>query len=260
MTPLPAGAKSPGPEVASSGRGCAQRVLCLPSFSRRCAIPERESRIATIPEAGNLRCPGNAPFPEHPVASCDVPAVRDARVGIASPRLALQRDCCHGPGRTGPSAPLNPPPAAVDIPFMRDNVDRRLLDSWEQSRRHQDEARRFLARQRFPVKAGEARALDEIVATIADLERLRRSELPARRAPRPPSTRPSLAFPSMSAPALAGVGTADAADPRHGVPGAAADAAGPAPAPRGRDHVAAGARPGRVRLQPLDRADPRLAR
>ena len=60
---------------------------------------------------------------------------------------------------------------------MRDNVDRRLLDGWEQSRRRQDEARRFLSRQRFPVMAGEARALDEIVATIADLERLRRSQL-----------------------------------------------------------------------------------
>jgi hypothetical protein len=66
---------------------------------------------------------------------------------------------------------------------MADNVDRRLLGSWEQSRRHQAEARRFLARQRFPVRAGEGRALDEIVATIADLERLRRSELPG--PPRP---------------------------------------------------------------------------
>jgi len=60
---------------------------------------------------------------------------------------------------------------------MPDNVDRRLLGSWEQSRRHQAEARRFLARQRFPERAREGRALDEIVATIADLERLRRSEL-----------------------------------------------------------------------------------
>lgn len=60
---------------------------------------------------------------------------------------------------------------------MRDNVDRRLLGSWEQSHRHQAEARRFLARQRFPAHAGEGRALDEIVATIADLERARRSEL-----------------------------------------------------------------------------------
>jgi len=60
---------------------------------------------------------------------------------------------------------------------MRDNVDRRLLDAWARSRRHQDEARRFLSRQRFTVETGEARALDAIVATIADLERLRRADL-----------------------------------------------------------------------------------
>lgn len=60
---------------------------------------------------------------------------------------------------------------------MRDNVDRRLLGGWEQSRRHQAEARRFLARQRFPAHVSEGRTLDEIVATIADLERIRRSEL-----------------------------------------------------------------------------------
>ena len=71
---------------------------------------------------------------------------------------------------------LNPRPRRVDIERMRNNVDRRLLETWEQSRRHQDEARRFLSRQRFPA-AAEPRALDEIVATIADLERLRRSQL-----------------------------------------------------------------------------------
>lgn len=60
---------------------------------------------------------------------------------------------------------------------MRDNVDRRLLDAWAQSRRRQLEARRFLSRQRFPVETGEARALDEIVATIGNLERQRRAEL-----------------------------------------------------------------------------------
>ncbi len=60
---------------------------------------------------------------------------------------------------------------------MHDNVDRRLLDSWEESRRHQSEARRFLDRQRFPVQPDEGRALEEIVATIADVERLRRSQL-----------------------------------------------------------------------------------
>src|SRR5581483_2119423 len=49
-------------------------------------------------------------------------------------------------------------------------------------------------------------------------------------------------------------------DPGHAVPRAAAEAARPAPAPRGHDHVAAGDRADRVPLPPLDRADPRLAR
>ncbi len=56
---------------------------------------------------------------------------------------------------------------------MHENVDRRLLGGWEQSRRHQAHARRYLARQRLPALAGEGRTLDEIAATIADLERLR---------------------------------------------------------------------------------------
>jgi hypothetical protein len=60
---------------------------------------------------------------------------------------------------------------------MQDNVDRRLLDAWAQSRRRQDEARRFLARQRLPLQGGDAKALDEIVSTLGDLERLRRAEL-----------------------------------------------------------------------------------
>ncbi len=60
---------------------------------------------------------------------------------------------------------------------MRDNVDRRLLEAWAQSRRRQDEARRFLARQRLPRHGGDARALDEIVSTLGDLERQRRAEL-----------------------------------------------------------------------------------
>ena len=46
----------------------------------------------------------------------------------------------------------------------------------------------------------------------------------------------------------------------HDVPGRAAEAERPAAAPRGDDHVAAGARPGRVPLPALDRADPALAR
>jgi hypothetical protein len=54
---------------------------------------------------------------------------------------------------------------------MGSPVDNRLLERWQTSRRHQDEARRFLARQRFSDPRGERQALDEIVGTIADLER-----------------------------------------------------------------------------------------
>ncbi len=54
---------------------------------------------------------------------------------------------------------------------MGTTVDDRLLEQWQTSRRHQDEARRFLARQRFSDPRGEGNALDEIVDTIADLER-----------------------------------------------------------------------------------------
>jgi C4-dicarboxylate-specific signal transduction histidine kinase len=66
-------------------------------------------------------------------------------------------------------------------------VDDRLLERWETSRRHQDEARRFLARQRFSDAAGERRALDEIVATMTDLEQTLR-ERAKRRAIQPPPT------------------------------------------------------------------------
>ncbi len=53
---------------------------------------------------------------------------------------------------------------------MSAHVDNRLLERWQTSRRRQDEARRFLARQRFSDPRGEERALDEIVGTISDLE------------------------------------------------------------------------------------------
>jgi hypothetical protein len=66
-------------------------------------------------------------------------------------------------------------------------VDDRLLERWQTSRRHQDEARRFLARQRFSDPRGERRALDEIVGTIAQLERTLQ-ERAARRGASPPST------------------------------------------------------------------------
>jgi hypothetical protein len=54
---------------------------------------------------------------------------------------------------------------------MATPIDDRLLEHWQTSRRHQDEARRFLARQRFVDPHSEERALDEIVGTISDLER-----------------------------------------------------------------------------------------
>lgn len=76
----------------------------------------------------------------------------------------------------GAATVLNPGLSAVDIHTMG-NVDRRLLGCWEESTRHQAEARRFLARQRFSVPGDEGRTLDEIVATITDLERTRRTGL-----------------------------------------------------------------------------------
>lgn len=53
---------------------------------------------------------------------------------------------------------------------MTAQIDDRLLERWQTSRRHQDEARRFLAKQRLADPRGERRALEEIVGTIADLE------------------------------------------------------------------------------------------
>jgi len=67
---------------------------------------------------------------------------------------------------------------------MSATIDDRLLERWQTSRRHQDEARRFLARQRFSDPRGERRALDEIVGTIADLEQTLRDRA-ARRVPQP---------------------------------------------------------------------------
>jgi uncharacterized membrane protein YccC len=65
-------------------------------------------------------------------------------------------------------------------------VDDRLLERWETSRRHQDEARRFLARRRHGDPAGERRALDEIVATLTDLEQTLRERAARRATPPPP--------------------------------------------------------------------------
>jgi hypothetical protein len=70
---------------------------------------------------------------------------------------------------------------------MTAQSDDRLLERWQTSRRHQDEARRFLARQRFADSSGERRALDEIVGTITDLEQTLREQA-ADRAAHPRAT------------------------------------------------------------------------
>jgi len=72
---------------------------------------------------------------------------------------------------------------------MSATIDDRLLERWQTSRRHQAEARRFLARQRFSDPRGERHALNEIVGTIADLEQTLHKRA-ARRTPAPPSPGP----------------------------------------------------------------------
>ena len=72
-------------------------------------------------------------------------------------------------------------------------IDDRLLERWQTSHRHQDEARRFLARQRFSDPKGERRALDEIVGTIADLEQTLRERAARRNVPQPAPDSPASA-------------------------------------------------------------------
>jgi C4-dicarboxylate-specific signal transduction histidine kinase len=84
---------------------------------------------------------------------------------------------------------LNNHHVAADNGRMSATIDNRLLEQWKVSRRHQDEARRFLARQKFSDPRGERRALEEIVGTIADLEQTLR-ERAARRSTRPTQTGP----------------------------------------------------------------------
>ena len=72
---------------------------------------------------------------------------------------------------------------------MSATIDDRLLEQWKVSRRHQDEARRFLARQKIADPRGERRALEEIVGTIAELEQTLR-ERAARRSAGPTRTGP----------------------------------------------------------------------
>jgi len=75
----------------------------------------------------------------------------------------------------------------ADSEGMSGIVDDRMLERWATSRRHQDEARRFLSRQRLSDPRGERRALEEIVGTIVDLERTLHDGA-ARLQPSPPPT------------------------------------------------------------------------
>jgi hypothetical protein len=70
---------------------------------------------------------------------------------------------------------------------MTAHVDDRLLERWQTSRRHQDEARRFLARQKLSDPRGERRALAEIVGTIAELEQTLHARAARRLPPAPPA-------------------------------------------------------------------------
>jgi hypothetical protein len=81
---------------------------------------------------------------------------------------------------------LNPTGRNADTPEVSGTIDDRLLERWRESRRHQDEARRFLARQRYADPRGERQALDEIVGTFTDLERTLRERAAARRS-KPPA-------------------------------------------------------------------------
>ena len=73
---------------------------------------------------------------------------------------------------------------------MTAHVDDRLLERWQTSRRHQDEARRFLARQKISDPRGERRALAEIVGTIAELEQTLHARAARRVPPTPPAPTP----------------------------------------------------------------------
>jgi len=96
---------------------------------------------------------------------------------------------CFAVGGRPACLPGSSPDSTVgdDLPIqegMSATIDDRLLERWQTSQRHQDEARRFLARQRISDPRGERRALDEIVGTIADLELTLRDRA-ARRLPPP---------------------------------------------------------------------------
>ena len=115
------------------------------------------------------------------------PGLRRAGEGPACGSLALPTSRLRPAADHEPR--LNNYGVAADNGGMTATIDDRLLEQWKVSRRHQDEARRFLARQKFSDPRGERRALEEIVGTIADLEQTLR-ERAARRSTRPTQTGP----------------------------------------------------------------------
>ena len=58
-------------------------------------------------------------------------------------------------------------------------VDDRLIARWEASRRRQEEARRFLARQRFRDPQRDLHLVEAIVARIEEVERTLAARAPA---------------------------------------------------------------------------------
>jgi len=120
------------------------------------------------PQVGNCLPPGVAPSGRGDRLACSPPPF--PTLGVPVSRLL---------GET-----LNRRQGVADREGVSATIDDRLLERWTTSRRHQDEARRFLARQRFSDPRGERLALDEIVGTIADLEQTLRDRT-ARRLPPP---------------------------------------------------------------------------
>lgn len=58
---------------------------------------------------------------------------------------------------------------------MTGSIDARLLENWETSRRHHEEARLFVARRRFPDPHGETRAVEQVIDAIAQAEKMTRA-------------------------------------------------------------------------------------
>ncbi len=138
-------------------------------------------RCDSSPHRWNTACPpglhrageGPACEPLAPLIS-DIRTIADAEgreVASAAPRGAktLKPGSCVGNLGVVQVEVESFDPAA-DTERMTAQIDDRLLERWQASQRHQEEARRFLGRLRFPDPRGERAALEEIVGTIAGLE------------------------------------------------------------------------------------------